>query len=103
MTSELGNNTNPGNHAREGSNANLLLIGVGVGAAIGVAVALTRRKRDRWYAAKQVTRRVADRTGDLAAASKDIVGSLKIIYNESCKVVEEASELWSRGRKLAGV
>jgi hypothetical protein len=53
--------------------------------------------------AKEVSRRVVDRTGDLAAASKDIVDRLKIIYGESCKVVEEATELWSRGRKLAGV
>jgi hypothetical protein len=52
---------------------------------------------------EQVSRRVADRTGDLAAASKDIVDRLRIIYNESRKVVDEATELWSQGRKLAGV
>jgi hypothetical protein len=68
-----------------------------------VAFALSRRKRDRWSAAKQVSRRVADHTGDIAAASKDILDRIKIIYGESCKVVEEATELWSRGRKLAGV
>lgn len=85
------------------NNTNLVWIGVGVGAAIGVAVAISRRKREPWYSARQVTRRVADHTSDLAAASKDIVDRLKIIYNESCKVVEEATELWSQGRKLAGV
>lgn len=104
MTSEQGKHTNSGNRANSVNNANLMWLGVGMGAAaIGVAVALTRRKRDRWYAAKQVTQRVANRTGDLAAASKDIVDRLRIIYNESRKVVEEATELWSRGRKLAGV
>ncbi len=78
-------------------------IGVGVGAAIGVAVVLSRRKRDRWYAAKQVSRRVAGHTSDLASAGKDIFDRLKIIYAESCKVAEEATDLWSQGRKLAGV
>jgi len=41
-------------------------------AAIGVALAVTRRKKDRWTVAKQASRRLADRTGDLAGASKDI-------------------------------
>ncbi|MGA2739225.1 MAG: hypothetical protein ABSG65_17445 [Bryobacteraceae bacterium] len=103
MTSEQGNNMKAGNNGHSGNNANLLWIGVGVGAAVGVAVALSRRKRDRWYAAKEISRRVAGHTGDLAVASKDIFDRLKIIYGESCKVVEEATELWSRGRKLAGV
>ena len=78
----------------------LVWIGVGLGGAIGVAVALTRRTRDRWCAAKQVSRRVADRTGDLAAASKDIVERLKIIYTESRKILEEATEIWSRGAEV---
>jgi hypothetical protein len=103
MTSEPEKNANSGNHTSLGNNANLVWIGVGVGAALGVAFAVTRRKRDRWYTAKQVSRRVADQTGDLAAASKDIFDRLKIIYVEGGKVVEEATELWSRGRKLAGV
>jgi hypothetical protein len=94
--------TNSGNEATQ-DNAKLLWIGVGVGAALGVAFAVSRRKRDRWYAAKQISRQVADKTSDLAAASKDIVDRLRIIYGESCKVVEDATELWSRGRKLAGV
>ncbi|HXM42005.1 MAG TPA: hypothetical protein VN924_12175 [Bryobacteraceae bacterium] len=105
MTSEheQGKNTKAENNGHTGSNANLVWIGVGVGAAIGVAVAISRRKRDRWYAAKEISRRVAGHTGDLAVASKDIFDRLKIIYGESCKVIEEASDLWSRGRKLAGV
>ena len=85
-------------------NGNRVLIGVGIGAAIGVAAfALSRRKRDRWYAAKEVSRRVADHSSDLAAASKDIVDRIRVNYNETRKVVEEATELLSHGRKLVGV
>jgi hypothetical protein len=58
-------------------------------AAIGVALAVTRRKKDRWTVAKQASRKLADRTGDLAGASKDI------FTPRAVKVVEEATELWS--------
>jgi hypothetical protein len=43
---------------------------------------------------------MADRTGDLASVSKDIVEHLKVIYSESCKLAEQASDLWSQGRKM---
>jgi hypothetical protein len=102
MTSENGKHAN-GSNGYSANKANLVWLGVGVGAALGVAFALTQRKKSRWDEAKEVSRRVANRTGDLAAASKDIFDRLKIIYGESCKVIEEATELWSSGRKLAGV
>jgi LPXTG-motif cell wall-anchored protein len=89
--------------SQNGSNSNMIWIGIGVGAAIGLAFALSRRKKDRWSAAKEVSQRFADRSGDLAAAGKDIVDRIKVIYDESRKVVEEAGELWSHGRKLVGV
>lgn len=85
-------------------NGNKVWIGVGVGAAIGVAaLVLSRRRRDPWYSAKGVTRRVADHSADLAACSKDIVERVRVIYNESRKLVEEATELFAQGRKLVGV
>jgi hypothetical protein len=83
-----------------GINTNLVWMGVGVGAAIGVAVALNRRKRSGWYMA---TRRVADKTNDLAGVSRDMLERIKVIYDETRKVVDEATELWSQGRKLVGV
>ncbi|MGO4879621.1 MAG: hypothetical protein ACLP59_02225 [Bryobacteraceae bacterium] len=95
MTSENGKNRRNG----AGLNSNLVWVGVGIGAAIGVAVVMKRRKQDPWTVA---TKRIADKTGDLAAASQDIVERLKIIYVQGCKVVEEASELWAQGRKLVG-
>jgi hypothetical protein len=90
MTNEQENNSITGK----------VLIGVGVGAAIAVAVAMSRRRNSRWYDAKRVTLRMADKTGDLAAVSKDIVEHLKVIYSESCKLVDQASDLWSQGRKI---
>ena len=100
MTSENGKHHN----GSLVSNNNLMWVGVGVGAAaLGIALALSRRKRDRWDAARQVTRRVANHTSDLAEAGKDILGRVRIIFGESRKVVEEATELWSQGRKLAGI
>jgi len=86
---------------KNAENANLLLIGVGVGAAVGVALALTRRKRDRWYAAKQVSRRVAEGAGELVTAGRDVADCLKIIFTENRKAMKDATELWSQRRKLA--
>jgi hypothetical protein len=49
-----------------------------------------------------VTRRVADRTGDLAAASKEIVDRVRIIYNESRKVVEKLPSFGRGGGNWRG-
>jgi hypothetical protein len=88
---------------RQGYNGSKLWIGIGVGAAVGLAIAIRRRRHDRWASAKFMSKRFADRTGDLAEAGKDIVDRIKVIYNESRKAVEEASDLVSQGRKLVGV
>jgi LPXTG-motif cell wall-anchored protein len=78
-------------------------IGLGVGASVGLAFALKQRKKDPWSNARVVSRRVAEGTGGLAATTKDIAQRIGIIYEESRKVAEDLSELWSHGRKLIGV
>ena len=77
-------------------------IGVAIGAAVGVGIALSRRKKDPWDSAREVGKRVANRSGDISDATRDIVEHIRTIYDESRKVVEEAGELWSHGRKLVG-
>ncbi len=77
-----------------------LWIGIAVGAAVGIGIALSRRKRSPWDSARRITNRFTDRSGDLAEAANDIMQRVKTIYDEGCKVVEEAGELWSHGRKL---
>lgn len=84
-----------------GQGPNLTLwIGVAVGAAIGIGIALSRRKRSPWDQARAVTNRLADHSGDFADATSNIMQRVKTIYDEGCKVVEEAGELWAHGRKL---
>jgi hypothetical protein len=75
-------------------------IGIGIGAAVGIGIALSRRKRTAWDSARDISKRVADHSGDLAESTRDIVDRVRKIYEEGCKVVEEAGELWSHGRKL---
>ena len=75
-------------------------IGVAIGAAVGIGIALSRRKKSPWESARGITKKVADHSGDLADATNNILERVKLIYNEGCKVVEEAGELWSHGRKL---
>jgi hypothetical protein len=82
---------------------NRIWIGLAVGAALGIGIALSRRKRTRWDSAREVGKRLSDRTGDLAETTRDIVERIKTIYDESRKVVEEASDMWEHGRKLVGV
>ena len=79
---------------------NKLWIGLGIGAAIGVVLALTQRKNDKWHSARRISQRVADRTGEFADAGKDIAEHIRVIYNESRKLANDAADLWSQGRKL---
>ncbi|MCL4402355.1 MAG: YtxH domain-containing protein [Acidobacteria bacterium] len=91
------------NQAKE-YNMTTIWLGVAIGAAIGVGFAISRsRKRDRWSSAKDVTRKFSDHSGDLAEKSKDIIARAQNIYQEGRKIVEDATELWSHGRKLVGV
>jgi len=73
-----------------------------VGAAVGIGIALSRRKKTRWESAKEISTRLADRSGDFADVTRGIVERVRNIYEESRKVVEDASALWSHGRKLVG-
>jgi hypothetical protein len=75
-------------------------IGVAAGAAIGIGIALSRGKPTSWPSANGVTKRTGEGAGDLADRTKDIVNHVRTIYDESRKVVEEASDLWEHGRKL---
>lgn len=89
--------------SRNGANMNnKIWIGVAVGAAIGLSFALTRRKRTRWDNAREITKKVANRKEDFVEKGKDIADRVRIIYDEACKVVEDASELWTHGRRLVG-
>ena len=75
-------------------------LGIAVGAAVGVGIALSRRRRSRWDTAREFGQRISDRSSDLADATQDLLGRVRTIYEEGCKVVEDAGQLWSHGRKL---
>ena len=80
-----------------------LWLGLAAGAAIGLGIALSRRqKKSRWDSARQIGQRLSERSSDLTDAATNIIGRVKVIYDEGRKVAEDASELWAHGRKLAG-
>jgi hypothetical protein len=84
-----------------GNHTTKVWIGVGAGAAIGLALALRNHRRDRWSAATNVTRRVASVSQDMADLTQNIIGRVRVIYNESRKLVKEVNHAWDEGRKLA--
>jgi hypothetical protein len=89
-----------GNNHWENQTAKIWL-GIAVGAAVGIGIALSRRRQhSRWDVARELGQRISDRSGDLAEATQDILGRVRTIYEEGCKVVEDAGHLWSHGRKL---
>lgn len=80
-------------------------LGVAIGAAIGIGYAVSRsgHRRDRWSSAKDISKRMSEHSGDLAARGKEIIERAQNIYEEGRKIVEDASELWSHGRKMVRV
>ena len=87
------------------SHATKIWLGIAAGAAIGLGIALTRRrKKSRWETACKMGERLSERSGEaVSEAAADIVGRVKVIYEEGKKVAENAGELWAHGRKVAGV
>src|SRR5690349_3742205 len=77
---DLGGNMESEMNNGMGSNASKIWIGIAVGAAVGIGIALSRRKKSHWDSAREVTRRISDRSGDLADATRDIVDRVKTIY-----------------------
>jgi hypothetical protein len=77
-------------------------LGIAIGAAVGIGIALSRRKRSKWDTARHISSRVADHSSDLADMTSNLMARVRNIYDESCKVVEEANHLWANGRKLVG-
>jgi hypothetical protein len=77
-------------------------IGIAVGAAVGIGIALSRRKRSRWDSARELSQRVAAKSEDLGEVGRDLLDRVKTIYEESRRLVEDAGELWTHGRKLVG-
>lgn len=78
-------------------------MGLAIGTAIGLGIALSRRpKKSKWDVARRASKELQNRSGELANAANDIVDRMKTIYAEGAQIVEDACELWTRGRKLVG-
>ena len=78
-------------------------MGLAIGTAIGLGIALSRRpKKSKWDVARRAGKQLQGRSAELAGAANDIVDRVKTIYAEGAQIVEDACELWSRGRKIVG-
>jgi hypothetical protein len=87
-----------------GNQSTKIWLGIAIGAAVGLGIALSRRRpASRWDSAREFGRRISDRSGDLAEATQDIAHRVRKIFDEGRKVVNDAGELWTHGRKMVGV
>ena len=84
------------------NNLTKIWLGVAVGTAIGVGYVISSRRKSRFTAAKDVSRRINSHKDELLEAGRDIVERIKVIYEEGRKVVDDAAELWTHGRKVVG-
>ena len=91
----------PGDNEAASRQAATIWLGIAVGAAVGLGIAMARRKKDRWDSARGATLRAAGGPG-VSGVTRELVARARKIHEESCKVVDDAGLLWSRGRKLAG-
>lgn len=84
-------------------NSNKIWLGIALGTAVGLGIALSRRrKKTGWDVARRATKEITGRSAELADAARDIVDRVKVIYEEGSRIAEDATELWTRGRKLVG-
>jgi hypothetical protein len=87
-----------------GNQSTKIWLGIAIGAAVGIGIALSRRRpASRWDSARDLGKRITDRSGDMAEATQDIMQRMRNIYDEGRKVMADAGELWSHGRKMVGV
>jgi hypothetical protein len=79
-------------------------LGLAMGTAIGLGIAYSRRPKRKtgWDTARQAAKQIGDRSSEFAEAARDIVERVKTIYEEGARIAQDAGELWTRGRKLAG-
>ena len=99
---EQGNGRSTNGMPAMSSKETRILLGIAAGVAVGIGVALSRRKKSRWDTVRAIPQRVTARSGDLADISRDLAGRVAHLYDESCKLLEDAGRLWSNGRKLVG-
>jgi hypothetical protein len=84
---------------------NKVWIGIAIGAGVGIAYAVSSRgKRNRWerWDTREMTKRFAHGREDMLDRGKQMMERLRVIYEEGKKVVDDAGEIWSHGRKLVG-
>lgn len=85
------------------NNSGKIWLGLAIGTAIGIGIAISRRpKKNKWDVARRASKQLQGHSAELADAAGDIVDRVKNIYAESAQLVEDACDLWSRGRKLVG-
>ena len=96
---EKANNSSTGMGA---SNETKIWLGIAVGVAVGIGVAISRRKRSRWDTVRAIPERMSERSGELADVTRDLAGRVASLYEESCRLIEDAGRLWANGRKLVG-
>jgi hypothetical protein len=85
-----------------GTSTGWIISSVAIGTGIALAISASRRKRNWRDRLLDGADNMARRREELAKSGKNIADHMRIIYEESRKVMEETAELWSHGRKLFG-